>query len=564
MGVSPSGQAWDLAPGSVSSRCHSTRRRDPPKIPTVWRPFGTGQSARAGSARPFYRDRCARWLLVALLLCGGLPAWGADQEELLFHRGVAAYAEGDYAAARKAFEAVLGNDSTDAGARLYIGLIARQEGDLEAAIEAFRSSISLAPDDVAAHVVLTETLLTAGRNEEARAAAERGLALSRGHATLRLYAGIAEYRTGDPRAALGHLDRAAREDPSLRREARYYAGLAQAGLGNLYASASAFGDVEASSPGHPLGDSARALRDQMEPSTPDRIWFLSTTAGIELDSNPTARSDVFDPSSDVAGTFRLRGLVDAYRGGGFTLRAGYDGFLAGYASATNVNEQTHVAGALAIYDYKNTSFNLRYDYAITLLDFTKTLRSVHMIEPLVNLRVGRWGVTQGFYKYQRFDYSTSPAVVKRPELERNGNLHAVGANHIFLLEEPFTYARIGVMYMSSDTKGSEFAFTGVEINAGGGLILPWYDISLSGLYRFARRSYENPSIFPATHTDPDPAPGQGVSRNENVHNISFNLSAPVWRRLTVALSGTLGFHSSQVDVLSYDRHILGSYLTWDF
>jgi len=137
-------------------------------------------------------------------------------------------------------------------------------------------------------------------------------------------------------------------------------------------------------------------------------------------------------------------------------------------------------------------------------------------------------------------------------------------NQIFVLDGVFSHARIGVMYLNADTQGSEFAFSGVEINAGGGLVLPWRGVSLSGLYRYARLGYKNPSIFPEEAGTRPPAPGEGVLRDENVHNLSFNLSVPLWRRLTVALAANMNFRSSQVEVLNYDRHILGAYFTWAF
>jgi tetratricopeptide (TPR) repeat protein len=526
----------------------------------VWLFLETMQPGHSVTPRPLRGVGRVGWLLALLLLCHGAPAWGGGQSELFFNRGVAAYGEGDYAAAREAFGAVIERDPDDADAQLYLGLIARQEGDYDAAIEALRSAVALDPNDVAAQAVLTETLLAAGRNEDARVAAERGLALSPNDPSLQLYAGIAEYRAGDARAALTHLDEAGRLDPKLQPEASYYTGLAQVALGNLYASAAAFREVEASSPGHLLGNSARSLREQMAPSTPSRIWFLSATAGVQGDTNPTAASKVLDSSTDVAGTFRLRGLLDAYRGGGLTLRAGYDGFLAGYANEGVVDEQTHFVRGLATYDYKSTSFALRYDYGITLLDhFTEKFRSVQSVQPLVNVRVGRWGVTQGFYQYQYYHYYVPPVT---PELDQDGSRNAAGVNQFFLLDGLFSHARIGVAYLNAITEGSEFDYNGVEINAGGGLVLPWRGATLSALYRYARLSYKNPSIFPEEVGTQPPAPGEGVTPYANVHNLSLDLSVPVWRQLTASLAANLNFRSSQVAVLEWDRQLFGAYLTW--
>ncbi len=519
------------------------------------------QSNRSVTRRPFRLGMRAGRLVVLLLLFHGSPAAAVDQNELRYNQGVAAYGAGDDEAAREAFTAVLEHDAGDADAQLYLGLIARRLGDYDAAVEALRRAVELDPSDMATRTVLVETLLLAGRNQEALSEAKRGLEVSPDEPRLRLYAGIAEYRTGDPRAALDHLDEAGRLDPALEREARYYTGLAQVVLGNLYASAAAFRDVEVGSPGHPLGNSARSLREQMAPSTPSRIWYVSATAGVEADTNPTAASAVIDTSADVAGTFRLRGLVDAYRGRGLTLRAGYDGFIAGYANDGVVNEQTHVGRALAVYDYKRASFAVRYDYSITLLDFTEKFRGVHSVEPLVNVRTGRHGVTQAFYQYQNASYYIPPV---SPELDQNGDQHAAGMNQIFVFDGLFSHARIGAMYVNTQTDGTEFDRSGLEINAGGGLALPWRGTTFSTLYRYSRLWYQNPSVFPEENGTQPPAPGEGIRRDEHVHNLSFDLSAPVWSGLSVALAGNLNFRRSQIDVLEFDRHIFGAYFTWSF
>jgi hypothetical protein len=168
---------------------------------------------------------------------------------------------------------------------------------------------------------------------------------------------------------------------------------------------------------------------------------------------------------------------------------------------------------------------------------------------------------QGFYQYQNVKYYI-PFVA--PELDQDGSQHAVGANQIFVFDGLFSQARIGVMYRNANTDGSEYSFSGVEINAGGGLVLPWRGATLSALYRYARLKYKNPSIFPEQVGTQPPAPGEGIRRDENVHNLSFDLSVPVWRQLTVALAANMNFRSSQIDVLEYDRQLFGAYFTWAF
>ena len=510
---------------------------------------------RGGALRSRCLERGTVLLLVLLAQLGvAVGAAQADpRSDLLFHRGVAEYGDEDYAAARAAFESYLEKNPDSAEAHRYLGLIQRNAGETDAAIASFRSAIAADPKDEQAHLGLVETLLDAHRNEEARQAATEALVYQPDDANLQLYAGIAEYRVGDPGKAIDHLDRAMQLDPELTREARYYVGLAQAILGNLYASSGALGDVVDVSPGHPLGISAQNLRQQMLPSIPGRRWYLSTTAGALWDSNPAVASDIQSPVSKGAGSLRVRGLVDAYRGQGLTLRAGYEGFLAYYGSDFFFNEQTHVFKALALYDRKNVRMSLRYDYALTLLDLTEKFRGLQLIEPEVNFRLGRFGITQFYYQFLDYSFFIPPIT---QSFDRNGLQHTVGANQIFVLNEPLNYARIGILYTDRDTDGTEFAYSGFEVNAGAGMVLPWHSISASVLYRFGRFDYKNITDFNEKFGE--------IRRTENVHNFSVDISAPVWRQLEVAVSATITAASSQVTDLNFDRQIVGTYLTWTF
>jgi tetratricopeptide (TPR) repeat protein len=498
---------------------------------------------------------------LCLVLLTASDARADVRDELLFHRGVAAFGAGDLDSAREAFEEELESRPGNVPTLRYLGLIARQSGDFDAAVGYLRRAIEADPDDIATRIELGETLLAAGRNDEARHELEAALQSAPGEAHLRLYAGIAAYRQRDLREAIRHLELAASLDDTLTREAHYYRGLANAMLGDLYASSGAFATVEDQSPAHPLGLSAKSLREQIQPSTPSRIWFLNATAGVEYDSNPQVASELLNPSGSVAGSFRVRGLVDAYRGKGLTLRAGYDGFFVGYGSQGGVNQMTHVAKALILYDYKIARFGLSYDYAFTWLNFSGTFRGLHIVEPTVNVRVGRFGITQAFYQFQ---YSSFDYVELNPALDRDGPQHSVGINQILPLSGPITHVRLGLLGAFRDTSGTEFDYSGFELNAGSGVLLPWLDIELSALYRYSRLYYKNPSVFAPVPWLAPPAPGQGIKNVEDVHSVSVSLGAPIWRGLSGSIAGTYILRDSQIKTLSYDRGVFGTYLTWTF
>jgi tetratricopeptide (TPR) repeat protein len=495
-------------------------------------------------------------------MLGPVPAARADVEsEILFHRGVAAYGQQDLDAARHSFEAVLEARPDDPTTLRYLGLIAAQRGQTKQAADYLRRAIELQPDDAEILIELAKVLLAAGANESADATLQRARVLDPTNGRAHLLAGIAAYRQVRLGSAISHLEDAIALEPSLEAEAQYYTGLAEARRGDLRASDGAFAVVEETAAGRPIGESARRLRDQMAPRVPTRVWYASTTAGFEYDTNPTLSSNLVDSRRSVAGSIRLRGLVDAYRGGGITLRAGYDGYFVGYSNAGGVNQTSQIASALLLYDYRIARFSLSYEYDYTWLSFSGSFRGVQSVSPTVNLREGRWGTTQLFYRLHYFDFFEPPI---RPEFDRDGPLHTLGLSQIINIPGPRAHVRVGVGWSDYDTAGSEFAYDGIGAHVGAGIVMPWYDIGLSALYEYARQSFKNPSVFPIAPGLPAPFPGQGVRNEKNVHVVSFNLSVAVWRSLTASLSGRFMVQSSEVRALAYDQSVIGTYVAWSF
>ncbi len=505
-------------------------------------------------------------LVILLLIAPNPPAWADAKSELRFQQGVAAFGAREFGAAREAFESFLTRYPDDAIALRYLGLISRHEDNDQEAIDYFKRALSIAPTDVLTYLALAETLLKAERNVPAQESLKVALGLAPQDAHIHLYLGIAEYRLRNLTQAIEHFERAAALDPTMEREARYYTGLTQAILGNLYSAAQAFTDVAEGSPAHPLGRSARNLREAMEPTTPEQRWTVSTTAGVEFDTNPTATPDIdnpdiegLKPDSDFAGSFGVRGLVDVYRGEGITVRGGYDGFLLKHVDQDTVDEQTHVARGAVFYDIRNVRTSLRYNGSFTLLDFTDAFRSTHVVEPAVSVRVGRWGITRVFYQLHRFDYYDDP---EDEENDLDGWQHSAGVNHTFTPRAYLTHIRTGFQWKDRKADGGEYDHTGLSVDLGAGALLPWNDIEVSGLYRFSHLLYKNASLYPEDY--PDELTGDHIKRKENAHEITLNVNIPLWSRLSLDVAGAFVFRDSDMDFFAYDRQVVGTYLTWNF
>ncbi len=511
--------------------------------------------------------------LVAAWLCAATCLYAttvhADaKDELRFQQGIASYGAKEFGTAREAFQTFLSRNPEDATALRYLGLISRAEDNDDEAIDFFRRALELEPTDVVTYVALSETLLKASRNVPALEILKTALALAPTNPRLHLYRGIAEYRLRNLNVAVEHFERAAALDPNMEREARYYTGLTQAILGNLYTAAQAFNEVAQTSPAHPLGRSARNLREAMEPETPEQRWNVNATAGVEFDTNPLVIGDVGtaddendDPESDVAGTFGVRGLVDAYRGPGVTIRAGYDGFFTKHIDIDEIDEQTHIARGVLLYDLRNVRLAMRYDGAFTALEYDDPLRFSSIVEPSMSIRVGRLGITQAFYQLHHAEYFDNPGDA---DFDLDGFQHAIGATQTILPRHPWTHLRIGAQALFRDTDGDEFDSIGGSVDLGAGALLPWFDIELSGVYRFTYASFLNDSVFECDGTPFDAAVEDPCEREDFTHEISMNMNVPLWERLSLDVTGAFVYQDSNAEYSRYDRFIVGTYLTWDF
>lgn len=512
-----------------------------------------------GLARPFVSTVLP--LAILLSMTHVSPALADAKSELRFQQGVAAYGAREFGAAREAFSNFLERNPDDPTALRYLGLLSRHEGKDEEAIDFFTRALKLDPTDVLTYMALGETQLKAQQNVPAQDTLTRALTLAPQHARLHLYMGIAKYRLRDFPEAAKHFERATALDSNLEREANYYAGLTQAILGNLYAAAQAFTDVAQDSPAHPLGRSARNLRTAMEPETPEQRWTMSATGGLEYDTNPTVAPKVANEDQDAAASLGFRGLYDVYRGGGVTVRAGYDGFFLKHISVDEVDEQTHVLRGLAQYDYRNVRMSLRYTGSLTMLEFDDTFRALNTVEPAVSVRAGRWGVSQAFYQASRFDFLNKPA---QSDFDLDGWQHKLGVIQSFIPPDPFSQIRAGFDWTLRDTEGDEFGHSGLSANIGAGIYLPWQDIEVSGLYRFSYLDFNKGSACNKTgrcRSDDDEV---GIKRDNTVHEVTLNINIPVSKRLSVDVAAAFFFEDSDIDEYRYDRQIIGTYLTWDF
>jgi tetratricopeptide (TPR) repeat protein len=506
--------------------------------------------------------------LVTALVAWGLAAPAAVasvQSELAFHRGVVAFGDGLYDAARESFEKVLAEDPEDAAAIQYLGLIAQEQKDFDRAVTYFDRALVLEPDNTDLRLDRGAALLETGRIEEARAAIDEVLVARPDDPRANLFAGIVAYRSGEYEQAIERFDRAQALDPSLEAHATYYAGLSAAFLGNFADAAGAFSAVEEQSPLSPLSRSAGALRRQVTAEKPEerRNWSLAITAGIEWDDNPTfaGTSDLMDKSDDFRGVFRLRGhyqLLDMER---FSLTAGYDAYLSAHHTTDNLDMQTHVPWLSATLDFDPVRFGLRYDYAYTMIDIADKFRSLHRITPSVTYRESDWGMLQVFLQWQNSDFLRNPP----HPFDRDSNRYTAGFNQFFFLPRFLTYLRIGALGEADRADSTDFSYDGFEVSAGGGADLP-FGIQLTTLYRFVYRDYRSMNVL---KRDRDwlytkPSSWRFVQREDYVHRVSIEMARPIGEHIEASVASSLDFTDSNIDFYDYDRAVVGACLSYRF
>ena len=509
-------------------------------------------------------------LVVGLVLASGTPwpgvALASVEAELAYHRGIVAYGEGDLEAAQSHFQSVLSSNPEDASALQYLGLIASKNGDPDGAIEYFRRAVTAEPAEADIRFTLGVALLHQERAAEASEEFDRVLAVEPDNAQAEFYAGVADYRQQQFPETVRHMKAALALDPSLRLQSRYYIGLAEVFMGNLEASTAAFSEAASMSPSDPLAIAAASISDRIQPES--RWWGIDVSSGVEYDSNPTfVGSNVtiltesleevrLKREDDVAGVFALDTYYDLLDMDFVTLRAGYSGYVSLHDRADEVDQVTHLGWADLGFHYGDWRFGTRFDGSMTNLDLDDDYLEMFRVSPSVTYANNQWGVTQVLYQYHDLDYKfdTSDA----PEFDADGTLHDLSFTQFVYLPAPFTYARAGIGFQRQRTDGTEFEYDGISLTVGAGIELP-FDARGGVLVQYFHRDYENRS------TDPDPFDGgTRDKRNDDVARIKLDLTVPFAQYWEVALRGSFTFNDSNISDYDFNRHVVGTYVTFTY
>jgi tetratricopeptide (TPR) repeat protein len=192
---------------------------------------------------------------------------GTDSRSPLteFERGRADEAGGQYASARRAYEAALG--ATLAGRHvLYIGIgrLAQVDGDLDGAVEAFEQAVRLHPNSPIARRELAAAYVSAGRSDDAFAELAAALLVDPANVGVLTAVGQHYVDTDRPEEAITVLRLAVERNPN-QAEAHYALAIALSRVGRADEAARQFERFERIS-GAALDDRRRAVTGHAGPS----------------------------------------------------------------------------------------------------------------------------------------------------------------------------------------------------------------------------------------------------------------------------------------------------------
>lgn len=513
-------------------------------------------------------SRCALALLTVLL---AVPVQASPASEIAFHKGVRAFGSGHLSEARQLFEASLVQDPTDAAAQRYLALIASREGDAARAVDLYRRVLELEPDSIDSRFELGRALLQAGEPAAARAAFDAVLQAQPSRADARLWAGISRYREGRYAEALPFVENEAGLDDGQRIDARYYAGLAHAHLGDAMAASAAFSAVEEVSLTHPLVGAAADFSytaPDPAPSAPPRRFSAEVTTGVEWDSNVTfvgsipailqPENDELNRQRDLSALAGLRSRYSLYSSETAAFVVGYDGFVSFHEDIDDVDRQIHVGSLAAAYRFEPVTLGLLYEAAYSFVGHSDFERA-HRVTASGTLPTQGWGVLQAYARFQDIgsfidDFSFAPAGFEKSPLDRDGQRYTLGLNQGVFLPAGSGELRFGAAVDRFDSHGTEYRYDGIEVSAGYSLTLQQgagFDLG----WRRAWRDYGHTRVLDTARRS---------STDEVVDLLTGELHYPLSEKLLAKLAGSVLMSDSEVGVYDYNRAILGAYVTYRF
>ncbi len=516
-------------------------------------------------------------------------------------------AEGRCPAALEVLSALRSSDPNDVQTLLRIARCELIEKDYEAAIGALEAAKALAPNDGEIRQQLAIALYHMDEFDAASVELETAAKLlGEERAEIALYRGLLLLHQPESKSAAAGaawLERARTlGGESVEPVASFYAGVGWSTAQDRARAREALNRVIREWPG--TSWATQAERRLAELGADSRRWWGSLRAGMEFDSNVVLQGQGVPLPSEISSQRDIRGV--------WTAQAGTEVF----------RTEQWVSGAALNYSgsaYRDvTSFDTQFPgvalWLDRLLDDATTLRFAAdsgyawvAEEPFFYTYRGslsllrQWqeaGSSEFFVRGWHDNYLTvsddvpgpeggplappplcappanpvafcgPPGVSESAERNRDGNGMSIGFLHTIRIPIELPYgapvARFGYLYDRYLSRGTEYTFQAHALSAGVWVGLPWrMTLDIAGA--FAYRPYRYPTTFPNQPLAENVEYTLPTNRHrETAYAVDVVLERPI----TTWLSASARWHfertDSSAEVFTYDRQILGAYLTASF
>jgi tetratricopeptide (TPR) repeat protein len=397
------------------------------------------------------------------------------------------------------------------------------------------------------------------------------------------YVGFLRYRQKDYRGALAAFRAARSSDPEVRQLTEFYTGLTLAAMG-LPAQAAA--QVEAglrAAPGSPLTGPAERLRDSiLAAQQAERRFSAEVRFGFFYDDNvavipsgssrePLVRA-LREPDSDSTG--ELIGVRLDYvwlRQDDWESTLGYTFFGTYNNDLPSLNISDHEFRLTLTRGFVVGSMPARagaqFAWDVLFLDDDEFLKraTLTLFGTLVE---SEDHLSQVVLRYQRKDFHEENPRPPGAEFRDADNFMA-GLVHVLRFAQDRHFLKAGYQFDYEATRGSNYAYHGHRVLAGGQYTLPWQGVRLRYDIDVHFRDYEHRNtLLPTT------APGTTRRHDKEITNLVRAEWPLPWRVAIPVLGGDSGFtlaaeYLSTVNISSlapfeYSRNVFSLSLSWNY
>jgi Tfp pilus assembly protein PilF len=489
------------------------------------------------------------------------------EAEIRFQEGLLRYNTGRLQQAESDMKAVLASDPADTEAYYYLGLAQLDQKRPEDAVDNFSQALRLDPSFEEIYAARARAYLRMGRFDEAEADINQ-LRNPRFENEVHYLRGLLAYGRNDLQTARNEFA-AARQAGSVEATAAgFYEGLTYLRMRELVRARSSFRDSALGNTDPTLAAASRQLDAVLSVEQGARKpWEAQLTIAYEYDTNVIQiGSNIPLPGgisnqSDSRIVFQPRGSYSFVQRDPWEVGIEGNGYFSWHFDLADFDIASYQAGPFVNWHFSENWFlSARYGFNYVELGHDPYLTR-HVITPQLTYLEKNFGYTSAYYQFETRQFDED---VTTPELDRDGQIHAIGLVQGINLPAFFRDAgpaNLELSYRFEDQIADGSDFDGLFHTLGVTMYVPlpvWKlraDVGLSGSYD----DYSHPNSL-----DDD-----GDERQDLEWNFSAGLTRQFTKNIAVRVDYSYTDHNSNVKTggvrpYEYDRNQAGIRLIISF